>query len=192
MTSRIVLAAAAAMALMTTAAQADVTDYVSMTFANGGSFKGDVTFADGYTSVVGVDGTLYGYEYGYTGYVGGAATDTLDWVWQNGYNFSTGKDNYSTFLMDGPGSGYTSTGPFYNFVQLAYNYSSAPDLRLTIGDSVYGTDNYVDYTGVVKSSSIPLPEPSTWAMTILGLLGIGAVLRAQYRQNRKLEALRAS
>jgi hypothetical protein len=75
--------------------------------------------------------------------------------------------------MDGPGSGYVSTGGYSHWIQFAYNYSAAPVLAFTSEMSVYGTDNYVDYNDPLVSGTIGAPEPSTWAMMLLGFVSLG-------------------
>jgi hypothetical protein len=179
-TSALVGAALAAMSLTASVARASVTDLVNMTFQSGATFTGDVTFANNYSYVTDVTGTLAGGPYG---------VDSINWVWDFGNNFSSGTDNYSTFLMDGPGSGYNagcggSIGCAYsNFIQFAYNYSAAPVLTFTSGVSVYSTDNYVNYVDPMVSGSISaVPEPASWAMMLLGFAGLGF---AGYRRAKK-------
>ncbi len=150
----LVLAAAAGPLAVAPAAQASVIDLVTMTFQSGATFTGTVTFANDYSSVLAVTGTLTGYQFGSYGNVGGGATDSINWVWADGQNYSTGAGNYSTFLMDGPGSGYANTDSYSNWIQLSYNYNTAPALSFTSGVSVYGTDNYLDYNDPLVSGSI--------------------------------------
>jgi hypothetical protein len=151
-------------------ANASVNQTVNMTFQSGATFSGQVTFADDYSLVQGVTGILSGYQYGIGGYQG-AGSDSIGWVWLNGANFSTGTDNYSTFLMDGNDS------DFSHWIQFAYNYSGAPTLEFTSGVSVYSTDNYVDYVDPMVSGSIgagTVPEPSTLIVwSLLGAASIG-------------------
>lgn len=179
----VLTATALAVAFGATGAKADVTRHLDMTFQSGATFSGNVTFLNDYSAITGVSGILTGYQFGTNTYVGGGATDSINWVWANGANFSSGTDNYSDFLMDGPGSGYNSTGGYSNWIELAYNYSSAPALSFTSGVSYGGTDNYVDYNDpMVKGSfSAGVPEPATWAMMIFGVSLLGLALRGQRR-----------
>ena len=158
---------------------------VQMTFQSGASFSGIVTFTDDYSSVLDVDGTLTGYQYSTNGYLG-SGTDAINWVWNNGSNAATGAGNYSTFLMDGAGSGYTPTGSggiygnYSNWIQLSYNYSAAPVLLFTSGVGGSGP-NAVDYVDPMVagffSAVSGVPEPATWAMMLLGFGGIGFAVR---------------
>jgi hypothetical protein len=158
------------------AAQASVIDAVEMTFQSGATFSGLVTFADDYSFVTNVTGTLTGYQFGTAGYVGGSATDSINWVWDN-VNHSTGAQNYSTFLMDGTDLDY------WHWIQFAYNYSAAPTLSFTSGVSVFGTDNFVNYNDPMVSGTISaVPEPATWAMMLLGFAGVGFMA---YRRKSK-------
>jgi hypothetical protein len=167
-------AALAGSMLVGGAAQAAVEE-VNMTFQSGATFSGEVTFASDYSYVTAVSGTLTGYQYGTTGYVG-SGSDSINWVWGNGANFSSGAGNYSTFLMDGPGSGYVSTGGYSNWIQLSYNYSAAPVLTFTSSASYGGTDNFVDYNDPLAHGSISgVPETSTWVMMLAGFAVLGFV-----------------
>jgi hypothetical protein len=149
------------------AAQAAV-ERVDLTFLSGATFTGWVTFASDYSSVTAVTGTLTGYQYGTSGYVG-SGSESIEWVQYPGFNYSTGAGNFSTFLLDGPES-----GKFYNWIQFAYNYSAAPVLTFTSGVSIFGTDNYVNYIDPPAYGSIsPVPETSTWAMMLAGFAGLG-------------------
>lgn len=158
-------------------AHADTIRSLNMTFQSGATFSGTVTFVDDYSSVLDVTGTLTGYNFGTNGYTG-SGSDAINWVWANGTNFSTGAFNYSTFLMDGPGSGYTSTGGYSNWIQLAYNYSAQPTLSFTSGVSSGNTDNFVDYEDPMVSGSFgqvsQVPEPgSVLPAFLVGLAFIG-------------------
>lgn len=162
-------------------AKAAVVQSVDMTFQSGATFSGNVTFANDFSFVLDVTGILTGYQFSSTGYQG-SGSDSINWVWLNGSNFSTGAGNYSTFLMDGAGSGYNSTGSYSHWIQFAYNYSGAPNLTFTSGVSIGGTDNFVDYVDPMVSGSIgAVPEPSTWAMMVLGFAGVGFMT---YRRRR--------
>lgn len=48
-----------------------------------------------------------------------------------------------------------------------------------------------DDFSVVETTPGGVPEPATWAMMLLGFLGLGAVLRVHRRADQKLDALRA-
>lgn len=175
-----IAAIAALAAAAGTGAQAQVTRGLNMTFASGATFNGTVTFANDYSSVLDVTGTLHGYTtFGFDG----VSDDTIDWVWASGANFSSGSGNYSTFLMDGPGSGYNSFGGYSNWIQLAYNYSSAPTLLFTSGVSVNGTDNFVDYSDPMVGGSFSdngaVPEPASWAMMLGGFGLVGGAMRSR-------------
>jgi len=153
--------------------------HLSMTFQSGATFNGTVSFTGDYSAVTNVSGILHGYAYG--GGFDGTSDDSINWVWSNGDNFSSGPGNYSTFLMDGPGSGYTSTGGFSHWIQLAYNYDSAPTLLFTSGVSSYGTDNFVDYQDPLVSGSFGnvagVPEPASWALMLGGFGLVGSAMR---------------
>jgi len=52
------------------------------------------------------------------------------------------------------------------------------------------TDNYLE-GGRLEGILSSVPEPATWAMMLLGFLGLGAVLREHRRADRELAALAA-
>jgi hypothetical protein len=162
-------------------AQADVTRTLSMNFASGAHFTGTVTFVDDYSKLTGVSGTLFDYTFE-TGYTG-SGSDSINWVWNDGANFSSGDGNYADWLMDGPGSGYSGTGGFFNYILLAYNYSNAPTLLFTTGVTGYG-DNYINYNDPMVSGSFgdvssPAPEPASWALMLGGFGLVGGAMRSR-------------
>jgi hypothetical protein len=166
------IAAVTAACLSPTFASANVVESIDMQFQSGATFVGDVTFTDNFSAATAVSGTLSGAGYG---------TDSINWVWSNGTNYSTGANNYSDFLMDGPGSGYVSTGSYNNWIQLSINYADPNQLVFASGVSYGSFDNFVDYVDPMVSGSIngvsAVPEAGTWAMLMLGLGAVGFALR---------------
>ena len=164
---RLVIASAVVMAFMG-AAQASITENVTMNFQSGGVFSGTVTFADDFSSYSGVNGTLTGGSNNYN--------SAITWVWDSS-NRSSGSNNYSNWLMDG-----TSQSSYNHFIQFAYNYGAAPTLVFTSGVSTGNTDNFVNYNDAFVSGSIgqqvaAVPEPETYAMLMAGLGLIGGIAR---------------
>jgi PEP-CTERM motif len=180
-----ILATSGALLAAPTAVSAQTTRTVYMTFESGATFSGDVTFTSNYSAIIGVDGVLTGYQYGSYGYVGGDATDVIDWVWGDGANYATGTDNVDSELMDGAGSGYSNTQSPTNWIDFGYNYSDAPDLTFLAvapGSSINTIDLDSDpmVSGVVSGGSVP--EPEAWVLMLLGVGLTGASLRYANRR----------
>jgi len=142
-------------------AQASIISSVNMNFQSGAQFTGNITFADGYTSVLAVDGTLTGYQFGSNGYIG-SGSDHINWIWSNGYDFAPEANIYSTFLMDG-----VLNASYTNFISFTYDINNLS----FVANAGYG--NKVDYTDAMVSGSIgAVPEPEILSLFGLGLLGI--------------------
>ena len=166
---RLLISAALAATFATTTANAAIIVPLVMNFQSGANFTGSVTLANDYSYALDVTGLLSGGPYG---------SVPITWVWNNGSNYSSGANNYSTFLMDGPSPGGYVSAPYNNFIQLAYNYSAAPTLSFTSGVSLGGFDNYITYTDPLVSGRIgAVPEPQSWMMLIAGFGLVGAAAR---------------
>jgi hypothetical protein len=153
-------------------ATAGVVENLDLTFASGATFVGDVTFANDFSSYSAVTGTLYGYDYGTTGYQG-TGSDAISWVWYPGSNYSTaGGNSFSNWLMDG-----TNTSNFSNFITFGYTYT-ASGITLFTGGLGYGTVNNVDYNDpLVSGTATPVPLPASAWLLLSGLVGVGAMAR---------------
>ena len=163
-------------------AKADPVETVNMTFLSGATFSGTVTFAPGYSEPEAVTGILTGYQYGTIGYAG-SGSDVIDWVWEEGFNYSTTPDVFSTWLMDGPVDDYSA---FTNYIGFTYNYSGAPSLTFD-SNPADGYPGYVnnaingngDFDPLVSGSigSSVTPEPGTFLLLGSGLLGFAGMVR---------------
>jgi hypothetical protein len=164
-----IAAAALAVTLVPVHASAGVVETVTMDFASGATFIGEVTFTDDFSSYYAVSGILSGGPYG---------SDAITAVWAPGYNYSTGTGNFSNWLVDG-----TPPDSYSVWIQFAYNYSVATGLTFTSGASFEGFDNAINYADPMIHGSISAaPEPATWAMMGLGFASLGF---AGWRVRRK-------
>jgi len=155
-------------------AQAASMNYsVNQTFQSGATFQGTVTI-DNVKGPTAVTGTLYGYQFGTYGYVGGTASDAISWVWFVGQNYATAS-YFGNFLMDG-----TDSHNYSNWITFTYDYTNAPLLAFVgIGTAYSGNpdSNNVISTDLMTSGSIsqtPLPA-AFWMVgsALAGLIGFG-------------------
>jgi PEP-CTERM motif len=68
-------------------------------------------------------------------------------------------------------------------------HSQARRTRLANSSCTIGTPNFGDNTEFVTANISAVPEPSTWAMMILGFAGVGYLA---YRRRNHAAALRQS
>jgi hypothetical protein len=162
-----VLVAAAVLALTACSANASVVDIVDMTFQSGATFAGTVTFANDFSSVVGVNGVLTGYQFGDPTYLS-SFSDAINTPNTTFPEF-TGPGTLGTYLLDGPDPNYS------HFIVFTYDYSGAPTLTFSsdgFGNSIDSSDPFV--SGSISAAATPLP--ATWTMLLLGLAGLGFIL----------------
>lgn len=97
----------------------------------------------------------------------------------------TGDTIFEIFALDGSGqnyfSGLATDGDYFTSITIDASGIGAQDLR------------QVRLGGLVFETPTPaIPEPSTWAMLLIGFFGIGGVLRATGKKGRHDLALRAA
>jgi hypothetical protein len=159
-------------ALACSGAHADVIEHLHETMQSGATFDGNLTFADGYSALLGVDGVLSGASYG---------SDHMSWTWklavQDGITNSTGIDGVrNDWLMDGSfGNGYTHyLGVSWDYPAGALSINLSPALAAYYA-GVNGSDR------VISAEVSPVPEPASVALLGLGLAGLALARRRQGR-----------
>jgi hypothetical protein len=168
---------AAAGLLAATAAKADTIENVDLTFANGSTFVGTITFSSNFQSVVAADGTLHGYQNGTFGFTGNLSnTETVDEVFYGGLHVGNTVDGV---ILESAGFGLG--GLEHNFITLDFNIADAPRVslifpNLTGVDGEYFGDHPADVNSG-DSSITPTPEPGTILLLGSGLLGLAGVVR---------------
>ena len=91
---------------------------------------------------------------------------------------------------------YDSSGSPYGFEDIPFVYNGTGYFSQTVSAQYPGTGYYVEVTGISNTDNLPLevslnafdlggpvnlPEPSTWAMMLLGLAGLGFAARWRMR-----------
>jgi hypothetical protein len=178
-----VIAAAAILAVTAYSASASVVETVNMTFLTGATFSGSMTFADNFSSILGVNGVLTGYQVADPNY-SPLFSDTISTVNSNTtFPDLTAPGALGTYLFDGPESNFS------HLIVFAYDYSGAPTLAFTSVFDSSGLANSVDFVDfldpLVSGSISPVaatPLPSTWTMLLLGLAGLGWMLGRPVRR----------
>jgi hypothetical protein len=187
----LVMGAAAALALIApnipASARASVVEAVNMTFQSGATFSGLMTFADDFSSISAVTGTLFGYSSTFGAYYQPGTSTNISWLFNHGTNQSSAPSTFSEYLLDGQDKGSNSWHS--NTLYFEYDYSNPSALVATSNSYVYNTSNSpTNHDNLVSATISAVPEPSTWAMMILGFVGVAFVA---YRRRGQAAALAA-
>lgn len=171
---KVSLVAATALAMGCGTASANVIEHVQLNLQSGGTFIGDITFADKYNSIVSVDGYLNG---------DGITNDRMAWTYNSAYSDAinaTGIPGVVTdFLLDGdPLVDWQHTlgiSWFGNADSLTFDLdSSVPTDYQGLDDLYRIVSATVGNTSPPSPPSTDVPEPASAALLGLGFLGFMA------------------
>jgi hypothetical protein len=110
-----------------------------------------------------------------------------------GYEFACDRSEYAGCVSaTGGGVGilgatdwlYFGIGPHYGYLELDLPAPPSGSTDRVVDASVYNDGISDNYSGVAYDAAIvplPVPEPATWAAMLLGVFGMGAVLRGARR-----------
>jgi hypothetical protein len=112
-------------------------------------------------------------------------------VYVDNYNGGTGGGFYGQIILGGSNSSSINPAPLSSysssFIEFNWSQQYAGIVRYDgILNTLYATDNLGDFafsgtvTDFLSQAATPSPEPSTWAMMILGFIGIAF---ASYRKS---------
>jgi hypothetical protein len=171
----------ATLALGCGTASANVIEHIHLVMESGGTFDGDVTFADHYTAILGVDGYLAGsssnpiYNYG---------NDHITWnwntYWDDGTRDATGLSGVLTdYLVDGE----ANTDNYFYYLGISWK-APADKLSILIDSTiplayagVGGADRIVKVTLGDAGTPSDVPEPASIVLLGLGFAGLAATRR---------------
>ncbi len=156
-------------------AEALVVASADFDFASGAVFTGTISFSDDFSTVLGVNGVLTGYQDAVTGYTGIGST-VIDALFLGGADFNPLPNQVTALLTNSVG------GPFgfTNFMTLAYDLSSVPNILLAPGGPGLGFVVNVNFNDVlVEGSLTPIPVPPSALLFLSGLAGIGVIGRSR-------------
>lgn len=160
---------------LTGKADAMVVANVDFSFASGAEFLGQISFADDFSSVVGVNGVLSGYQDDVHGYTGVGST-LISWLWLGGADYNPSPTQVATFLMNGTAVPMI----FSNWISFAYDLSTAPNITLAPGGPEFGFTINVDYNDPMVTGSLSvIPLPPSILLLLGGLAGMAALGRAR-------------
>ena len=101
-----------------------------------------------------------------TGAAGGASVD-FEWLWVD-----LNLNSVSLFREGNANAiGTSSPGAF------SFNGLSAGNYKLAVEGSFYGSLGAASYSGAIHTIASAAPEASSFAMALIGLLGVGAAVR---------------
>jgi hypothetical protein len=193
--------AAAAAALLGAAGSASAATY-AFSFADGAnsayeSYYGDIVVSGQFTAaglgdpITAITGAVQIVTPGWgDAVVAGAITGLSSYAGADNILYGVGTE--ATYSLQGVSFEVAHNGQVADYKLYWWNNSTylVTSLADAVGNVWCGTNAGV-VDGIPTASVTPVPEPATWAFTILGLGLVGLALRAQIKVDRKLDTIRA-
>jgi PEP-CTERM motif len=167
------LAMLTAAALTAGVARADVVDNLTLAYGSGATFEGTLVLSPDFSSIVSLNGTLFGYDSASQAQ-GAGLTDPISASFPFDLAPVYGLPSNVVFaqITDSGGFNWLDFGYSYDSSGISLNPGGQEDL--TFSQNVLGLNNADFYDPLVSATVTSVPEPGTLALLSLGLLGLAA------------------
>ena len=154
-------------------AQADYIEALSETFASGATFTGTVTFDNNFVATAISGGVLTGYSLGTVGYVGGSASESINWIQDTTFNYSAAP-LASNFLLDAASVPFDPSINNSLLFTIDFTNTSAPVFYSPLDVTYNGINSGSSISDALVSGTVnPVPVPAAVWLFASGFAGMG-------------------